>query len=427
MAIDETGRTTFGLLGRTLGHSWSPLIHQQLGSVPYDLIELEPDEVARFVMTGAWRGLNVTIPYKKDVAALADETSKAVRRLGAANTLIRRSDGTVFADNTDVSGFSWLLGRFCTNRLGERAEDALAGHEVLVLGSGGASRAVVAALEDVGACPKVISRTGDDTYETISSRHSSAVLVVNSTPVGMYPTCPASPLEEATLASLPLLRGVLDVVYNPRRTGLCLEAQRLGIPCESGLGMLVAQAKRSSELFQGIGIEDTEIERIEALIRSQTENVILIGMPGSGKTGAGRKLAHICGRPFVDLDDAVRLEHDRSAAEIISHDGEEAFRAIETDLARTYGSRSGIVIACGGGIVTRPENYDLLHQNGTIVMLDRPLSELSSVGRPLSAAKGVEQIARERMGLYRSWADIILPCTGSASGDAQAIKKLLGM
>lgn len=430
MAAGEKGEKTlrFGLLGRRLGHSWSPQIHAELGSVPYELVELEPEDVAGFIRDGAWEGLNVTIPYKRDAAELADARTPRVERLGVANTLVRQPDGTILAENTDVLGFAWMLSRFCRRALGTSARKALEGKKALVLGSGGASQAVVDALvHEAGAQARVISRTGDDTYENLLERHSDAVLVVNTTPVGMYPNCPASPLSDEVLSGLPGLIGVLDVVYNPCRTGICLAAERLGLPYESGLAMLVAQALYASELFQGRDLDDALVERIEKSIAAQTRNVVLIGMPGAGKTSAGKRLARILGRPFVDLDDALATEEGRDAAQIIREDGEEAFRAIETRVAGSYGARSGLVIACGGGVVTRSENYALLHQNGNIVFLDRPLAELSSTGRPMSQAKGVEQLAKERLGTYRAWADIELACTGSAQSDAEAIRELLGM
>ena len=241
------------------------------------------------------------------------------------------------------------------------------------------------------------------------------------------PACPASPVDEATLGDLGALRGVLDVVYNPARTGLCLAAERLGIPAESGLAMLVAQALYASELFQGVELDDSLVGQIEAELRAQTENVVLIGMPGAGKSSCGRRLARMLGRPFVDVDEAIAAECGRTAAEIIREDGEDAFRAVEMEVTGRYAARSGLVVACGGGVVTRPENRDLLRQNGRIVFLDRPLGELSVSGRPVSQDRGVERLATERMGLYRAWADVTLPCTGSAAGDAQAVRELLGL
>ncbi len=418
----------FGLVGHPLGHSWSPEIHARLGSWPYALHDLGPEEVGPFLREGTWQGLNVTIPYKRLAADLADVRSPAVERLGAANTLVRDEGGRIVAENTDVLGFSWMLARFCRERLGASPRAVLEGRKTLVLGSGGASQAVRYALEEVaGARVVIVSRSGDETYRTLAERHADAALVVNTTPVGMYPNCPASPLDDAVLGALTELAGVLDVVYNPCRTGLCLAAERLGLPFESGLPMLVAQALYASELFQGRDLDDSLVGQIERDILSSTLNVVLIGMPGAGKTSCGRALARLLGRPFVDLDDAVELECGRSPERIIREDGEPAFREAEARVTARCASGSGLVIACGGGVVTRADNYAALHQNGTIVLVDRPLNQLSSQGRPMSQDKGVERLARERMGLYRAWADVTLACTGSAEGDARRVRALLGL
>lgn len=423
------GDVVFGLVGRRLGHSWSPQIHQALGSAPYSLIELEPGDVDAFVREGTWRGLNVTIPYKADAARLADERTSRVERLGVANTLVRGADGDILAENTDVLGFSYLLDRFCRASLGAPAASALAGTKVLVLGSGGASQAVQASLDEAGARTVVVSRHGDDNYGNLVERHADATLVVNTTPVGMFPDCPASPLGDEAMGALAAggLQGVVDVVYNPRRTGICLQAERLGVPSESGLGMLVSQALYSSELFQGKRLDEGLVPEVEGSIRRQTESVILIGMPGVGKTTCGRALARLLGRPFLDLDDAFKLDVGVSPASYIRDRGEEAFRLRETEVAASHCARPGLVVACGGGIVTRPENYDLLHQNGTIVLLERPLDRLSSRGRPVSRSKGIERLARERGPLYRAWADVRVDCTGSAAGDARLVRGLLGL
>ena len=315
MATQSNPDAPFGLVGHPLGHSWSPRIHELLGSSPYDLHDLENDEAARFIRGGRWQGLNVTIPHKRLAAELADTRSPRVERLGVANTLVREDDGTISAENTDVLGFSWMLERFFRREHGKGAEELLAGRSALVLGSGGASRSVQASLAEVGARAIVVSRTGSETYEGLAERHPDAALIVNTTPVGMYPSCPAAPLDEASLASLDGLLGVLDVVYNPRRTGICLAAERLGIPSESGLAMLVAQAFFASELFQGRKLDEALVDKIEQDILAETQNVILIGMPGSGKSSCGRALARLLGRPFVDVDDAIAAESGRSAAE----------------------------------------------------------------------------------------------------------------
>ena len=419
---------TFGLLGRRLGHSWSPKIHSLLGSTSYVLIEREPEEVAPFIREGVWQGLNVTIPYKRQAAELADVRSERVERLGVANTLVRRSDQSIFAENTDVLGFAWMLRHFFADQVHLDAQEALDGHEVLVLGSGGACQAVKAALEDTANCTiSVISRTGDDTYQTILQRHADAHLIVNTTPVGTYPDCPQSVLDAETLASFPQLLGVLDVVYNPERTGICLAAEECGLPWASGLAMLVSQAFYSSQLFQGKELDPTLVTSIEESLRSSQRNIILIGMPGAGKTSTGRSLARLLGRPFIDLDDAFSVETGIGAGQYIEQNGEEAFRLIETKVAAQYGARSGLVIACGGGIVTQERNYAILHQNGTIAFIDRPLDQLSTNGRPVSQIKGVLRLAKERMGLYRSWADVQISCTGSAAGDALLLKSKLAL
>lgn len=415
----------YGVIGQTLAHSWSPEIHADLATYDYQKYELEPNELERFLTTGDWRGFNVTMPYKKDVMKWASTVTPTAKRLGAANTLTRKADGSYEADNTDLFGFSYMLKRFCERHCGNAR--ALENKKVLVLGSGGAAQAIIAAIEDMGASPVVISRTGDDTYENLLEKHADAALIVNTTPIGMYPNCPDTPLDIETLKHMPKLLGVLDAVYNPERTGIMLCAEKLGVPAESGLVMLVAQAFKSSELWQGAELNPSLIDEIEQKLLTQMRNIVLIGMPGSGKTSAGRELATISGRTQIDLDKAFAEEYGRSAADVIEKDGEDAFRKLETRILATYCAKSGLIISCGGGVVTRPENYDLMHQNGTIIMLDRPLEKLSTKGRPLSAAKGVQKLAEERMPLYRSWADYIQPCTGSARGDALKIAQLLGL
>ncbi len=423
--MTKTATTPFGLIGEKLGHSWSPQLHAKMGSVPYDLYELEPGEVAGFIKGGDWKGLNVTIPYKIEAARAADVRSPRVEKLGAANTLVRRADGSIFADNTDYLGFLWMLERFCSANFGKSAAELLVGRKVLVLGSGGASKAIVAVIEDCGARAQVISRSGEDNYDNLLERNADCALIVNTTPVGMYPKCPATPIDADTLAQMKGLLGVLDIVYNPCRTKICLDAEKLGLPYATGLPMLVAQAKFASELFQDKSIEDEVLEQITAEVALSMENVVLIGMPGAGKTSCGKRLARMLGRPFVDIDDAIASECGRSAAQIIREEGEDAFRAIETQVTGAYAAKSGLVIACGGGVVTRPENYELLHQNSEIVMIDRPLGELSSEGRPMSQSQGVERLAQQRMPLYKAWADLHVECTGSAAGDAETIHKML--
>ena len=417
----------FALIGKPLGHSFSPLIHERLGSAPYALVELDPDQVEAYLRYAPWRGLNVTIPYKRVAAQLADERSARVQATGAANTLVRLDDGRILADNTDVLGFVWMLNRFARRELGCSPAEAFADKPVLVLGSGGASAAVTYALREYVGCKQVhvISRFGEDNYATLLPRHADAALIVNTTPVGMSPNCPDSPLPTGTLAQFTQLAGVLDVVYNPWRTGIVLEAADLGIPAETGLAMLVAQAHYASGLFQGRDLDDGSIESIERELLAQTRSISLIGMPGSGKSSAGFELARLLGKRFIDMDRAFKSETGVAAGDYIVKHGEDAFRSVETILLRRHAAKSGQVLSTGGGVVTRPENRDLLRQMGPVVFLDRPIEELSSKGRPLSQSRGVEALAQERLPLYRAWADLVLPCTGSAFTDARAIEEWL--
>ncbi len=417
----------FGLLGRTLGHSFSPKIHALLGSAPYALFEREPEEVEGFLRGGAWRGLNVTIPYKRRAFELADESSDIARALGAANTLVKREDGTIFADNTDVFGFSWLLSRFTERVFGYAPEKALAGRKALILGSGGAQEAVRAVLSRAGARVVVVSRRGPEAYEGLTERHPDAFIIVNTTPVGMFPHSPQSPLQDGTLERFSQLKGVIDIVYNPLRTKILLDAECQGIATEGGLGMLVAQAFASSEAFQARTLDPDLIERILGRLVKETQDIYFIGMPGAGKTGAARRLAHLIRRPFVDLDDTFEVTLGCSAAAFIEARGEAAFRREETKILDEVSRRQGLVVACGGGVVVRDENRALLRQNGYVVMLNRPLEELSMLNRPVSAAKGLETLAEERMGLYRDWADLEIACTGSADGDALLVRELLDL
>lgn len=419
----------YGLLGGALGHSWSPRIHRALGSVPYALHVLpDPADAADLVRNGSWRGLNVTIPHKRLAAEAADVRTPFVEAHGAANTLVRLDDGRILADNTDVWGFDFLLDGFLRRHMGADAS-WLRGRKAVVLGTGGASEAVRFVLSEAGAEVARISRSGGpgQGYGTLVEDHGDAALLVNTTPVGMYPACPASPLPAGALGAMRGLRGVVDVVYNPLRTGLVLDARDASIPAEGGLAMLVAQALRSSELWQGVELDRSLVGRIVGELERESMNVFFIGMPGCGKTGAARRLARMAQRPFVDLDDAFEMEYGETPAACISRDGEAAFRDRETAVLAAHGAKTGLVVACGGGVVTRPVNRRLMEQNGTVVMLDRPLDQLSRNDRPLTASKGVEALAAERMPLYREWADIEVRCTGSAEGDAVLVRSLLGL
>ena len=402
-----------GLLGRTLGHSYSPAIHAELGDYKYKLYEKEPQDLAAFLQSGEFDALNVTIPYKKDVMAYCAALSPAARRIGSVNTLVRRKDGTLYGDNTDADGFAYMVK---TSGVG------VAGKKALVFGSGGASVTACDVLKTLGASSvTVISRSGPDNYENLD-RHADAEILVNTTPVGMYPKNGASPVD---LTEFPNCCGVFDVVYNPARTALLLQAEKLGVRHAGGLPMLVAQARRASELFTGSQIADAEIVRIERKLAREMQNIVLVGMPGCGKSVVGAALAKRLGRPLLDSDALVTQTAQTPIPEFFRMQGEGAFRALETQALRELGKRSGAVIATGGGSVLREENYDLLHQNGVIVWLRRELSALPIDGRPVSQSVALDELYRTREPRYRRFADCIVDNCGSVDDAVNKIMEAL--
>ena len=389
-----------GLLGRKLGHSYSPQIHGMLGDYSYALFEKEPEQLASFLRDGDFTGINVTIPYKKDVIPYLDELSPAARKIGSVNTIIRRLDGSLFGHNSDYFGFVSLV---------RHSGIAVEGRKVLVLGSGGTSNMVVTALRDLGAAPVVISRSGENNYDNLHL-HANASVIVNATPVGMYPNTGVSPID---LRRFPALKGVLDVIYNPAKTQLLLDAEKLGIPHENGLWMLVAQAKEASEYFTGKHLSDDVIGFIHHVLSAQMKNIVLIGMPGCGKSTIGSLLSQKLGRNFVDADQEIIRLAGKPIPDIFAQDGEEAFRQWETAALAQMGKQSGLVIATGGGCVTRPRNYPALHQNGSIVWLERDLDLLPTEGRPLSQANRLEEMYAVRKPLYDAFSNIRVHNSGS--------------
>lgn len=402
-----------GLLGEKLGHSYSPQIHAELADYEYKLYEKAPDEVEDFVRNGDWHGLNVTIPYKKTVIPFCDELSDTARAIGSVNTLLRRPDGTIFGDNTDAFGFETLLD--------STVKTDIAGKKALVLGTGGASVTVCAVLRARGAVVVPISRSGEDNYDNLD-RHEDAAIVVNATPVGMYPKNGVSPVE---LDVFPRLEAVLDVVYNPARTALLMQAEARGVPCAGGLVMLVAQAKRSAEIYLGHTLPDSELKRITALLSHGMQNIVLVGMPGCGKSSVGRRLAERLGRPLLEADTEIEKAAGHTIPEIFEREGEQGFRRRESAALRELGKRSGTVISTGGGCVTRPENYAPLHQNGTIVWLRRDLNCLAREGRPLSLNADLSAMYAVRKPLYERFADLTADNCGTPEETVDAILEVL--
>ena len=398
-----------GLLGRHLAHSYSPQIHSFLGDYPYAIFEREPEDVGAFLNSGDFSGINVTIPYKKDVIPYLDTLSDTAKRLGAVNTIVRR-DGNLVGHNTDYFGFSSMV---------QRTGLDVNGNKVLVLGSGGASNTAVAVLEEMGADVVIISRNGENNYSNLHL-HKDATVIVNATPVGMYPNTGVSPVD---LALFPKLEGVLDIIYNPARTKLLLDAQERGLITENGLWMLVAQAKESAEWFTGRALDDNIIEKIHGTLREQMENIVLVGMPGCGKSTVAAILAKVLGRNAVDADAEIEKEAGCAIPEIFAKGGESAFRTLETKVLARLGKESGLIIATGGGCVTKAENYPLLHQNGRIFWLTRSIDKLPKDGRPLSQAGKLADMYALRKPMYERFADYTV---GNDAAPEETVGQILG-
>lgn len=383
----------YGLLGETLGHSFSPQIHACLGDYEYKLFEVAPEDLGDFLRSGSFEGLNVTIPYKKAVIPYLAEISENAKAIGSVNTITVLPNGTLRGDNTDYDGFLYLV---------RRSGIAVNGKKALVLGTGGASLPVKKVLSDLGAREIIsISRTGENNYQNLE-KHFDADLIVNTTPVGMYPNNLQSPLS---LEGFTQLSGVLDIVYNPQKTQLILDAEQRGIPAFSGLTMLVAQAKRAAELFLNTNIDDRKNDEIYETLSRQMKNIVLVGMPGCGKSTVGKALAKRLSRPFFDADQEIVKRAGKSIPEIFQTEGEAGFRKIETEVLFDLCRQSGAVIATGGGAVTVPKNHGILRQNSLVVFINRDIAVLPTNGRPLSEQNDLHEMFRQRLPLYRAVCD----------------------
>ena len=388
----------YGLIGAKLGHSCSPEIHAQLGDYDYRLYERTEEEFIDLMKRRAFKGLNVTIPYKKLAYAHCDALSDVARDVGCVNTLVVRPDGALYGHNTDIGGLVASI---------RRAGIDLAGRKVAILGSGGTSLTARAACRRLGAGETVVvSRSGPVDYAALYRDHADCRIVINATPVGMYPNVGVSPVD---LSRLPEVEGVVDVIYNPDRTALALDAEARGIPVATGMYMLVAQAWEAAELFIGRAIDPAAVDRIYAQTKAEALNLVLTGMPGSGKTTVGRAMAERLNRPFVDCDEEIVRRAGMSIPEIFARDGEPAFRALEASVIADVCRERGRVIATGGGAVLRTDNIRAMRQNGVVALLERDLDVLPMDGRPLSkSAEALRTMWAEREPKYRAAADIVL-------------------
>ncbi|MBQ8733967.1 MAG: shikimate dehydrogenase [Anaerotignum sp.] len=406
----------YGLIGEKLGHSFSKIIHEQLADYTYDLIPLTREELDKFMTEKQFSALNVTIPYKETVIPYLDEIDAHAQKIGAVNTVVNRN-GKLTGYNTDFYGFRYML---LNNGIDVKNKKAL------VLGKGGASKAVLAVLEELGAKeiltvyykenPKTI------TYDECYANHSDAEIIVNTTPVGMYPKADDCPID---LSRFPDLSGVADVVYNPLRTQLIVEAEKRGINAAGGLEMLVAQAKYAVEIFLDTKIADSRIDEINADLVKERSNLVLIGMSGGGKTILGRKAAEILGKIFVDTDEEIVKRIGMPIADFFTKEGEPAFRKIETEVLHELSSQNNLVISTGGGIVKNPLNVEYLKRNGRIIWLKRDAELLQSGnGRPLAPNTAATlKLYEERLPLYTAAAEAIAENNGTAEEGLEAIIK----
>ncbi len=407
-------KLTYGCIGEHLPHSFSKEIHGQIGGYAYELKELTPEELPAFMTARSFRGINVTIPYKQAVIPFLDEIDETARAIGAVNTVVNR-DGKLYGYNTDLDGLTRLIRRIGLD---------LSGKKVLIPGTGGTSLTAAFAAERLGAREiRKISRTGRDgslTYEEALRDHTDTEIILNTTPCGMFPQPDAQPLP---LEPFRRLEGVVDVIYNPLRSRLVLDARNRGIPAEGGLYMLVAQAVRASEHFLDTEYPDSLTDRVCERILRQKENLVLIGMPGSGKSAVGRILAEKTGRSLADTDQLITETAGRTIPAIFREDGEPAFRDLETGIIKALSVRGGQIISTGGGAVLRPENVTALRQNGRLLWLDRdPDALVPTDDRPLAdTADKMKQLYLAREPVYRAAADETVPVEGTPEDIADLI------
>ena len=400
----------YGLIGRSLSHSYSAAIHKKLGCPDYAVLSLEPDELEAFITKRDFIGINVTIPYKKDVMRFCGHISDAAKRIGSINTIISAPDGTLRGDNTDYAGLKFLADSGGIN---------FAGKKVLILGTGGTSLTAQAVARDFGAGEVLVaSRTGTTNYDNIYDLNNIDV-IINTTPVGMYPNNGVSPVD---LSRFTPLCGVIDVVYNPLKTALIQQAEDLSIPCVGGLSMLVHQAKVAEELFMVKAIDDGETIRVYKEIAGSVTNIILIGMPGCGKSSIGKAAAKLLDKQFVDIDSLIEEREGTSIESIFETRGQAYFRALESDIINEVTKIGNQVIATGGGSILDEKNRGAMRQNGRIYYIEAPVEKLAMTGRPLSTSSdALRDIQKVRQPIYEKLADVRIKNNSSINNAADRI------
>lgn len=404
----------YGLIGEHLTHSYSCDIHAQIADYEYELCELRPEEVGPFLEKRDFCAINVTIPYKQTVMPYLDEISETAQRIGAVNTIVNRG-GVLYGDNTDFAGM---------RALSEHIGVSLAGKKVLILGTGGASKTAQALAKFMGAeeyyCVSRFGRDGSITYEKAIAEHADAQVIINATPVGMFPRSAGRPID---ISAFPALEGVLDAIYNPLRTNLVLDAQERGLPAAGGLYMLSAQAVHASAVFRGIEVDPKLIDKAYKSVKTAKQNIVLVGMPSSGKTTVGSILAEKMGLELADTDEYIVKKIGMPIADYFAKYGEAEFRKIEKETIAELSGTGGKVIATGGGAVLDKDNIRALKQNGVIVFLDRALNNLVATDdRPLSSERDkLERLYAERYDIYKAYAEVHIDANTTPEAEAEAI------
>ena len=406
----------YGLIGEHLTHSYSCEIHAQIADYEYELHELKPSELGEFLTKREFNAINVTIPYKQDVIPYLDEISETAKRIGAVNTIVNRG-GRLYGDNTDFPGMLALAKHIGIDMKGKK---------VLILGTGGASKTGHALAEYMGAeSVYYVSRSGKNgsiTYEQAVSEHSDAQVIINATPVGMFPKQDGKPID---ISAFPKLEGVLDAIYNPLRTNLVLDAQKKGIPAEGGLYMLSAQAVHAAAVFQDIPLDESLVDKAFKSVKNDKQNIVLIGMPSSGKTTVGKILSEKCGKELADTDEYIVKKIGMPISDFFARFGEAEFRKIEKETVAELAATGGKVIATGGGAVLDAENVRALKQNGVLVFLDRrPENLIATDDRPLASRRSaLEKLYAERYDIYCAAAEVHIDANTTPEAEADAVLK----
>ncbi len=410
----------YGLIGEHLGHSYSREIHARIADYPYELQEIPPEALQNFLERREFRAINVTIPYKRQVIPYLDWVSEEALRIGAVNTIVNK-DGKLHGYNTDFAGMEALIRHAGLN---------LRGKKVLILGTGGTSKTAMAVADAGGACKILcVSRSGKDgaiTYEEAIEKHRDAQIIINTTPVGMYPAQEGRPLDVSSCC-FGQLEGILDAIYHPLRTNLVMDGMAHGIPSEGGLYMLVAQAVYASALFLGGEARPELIDRVYRSVLLEKQNIVLIGMPSAGKTAVGGCLARMTGKPFADTDTIILSRIGKPIASFMAEAGEAAFRSLESEIIRELSGNSGYILATGGGAVLNADNVYALRRNGLLVFLDRSLKNLTATSdRPLSSDRqALELLYQKRYPLYQKAADVHINADVPVCEVAESILKEL--